>query len=84
MTSEELTMAARPSPIQRGSALSLQIALSALLGFLVTLLWALTGGGYFWPAWVWFGLAIAVGVHLVIVRALSSTPRLHRALRIQS
>jgi signal transduction histidine kinase len=84
MASEELTMATRQGPIQRGSALSLQIALSALVGFLVTLLWGVTGGGYFWPAWVWFGLAIAVGVHLVIVRALSSTPGPHRALRIHA
>jgi signal transduction histidine kinase len=84
MASEELIMAARQAPIQRGSALSLQIALSSLVGFLVTLLWALTGGGYFWPAWVWFGLTIAVGVHVVILRALSSTPGPHRALRIHA
>ena len=32
------------------------------------LLWALTGAGYFWPGWVWFGLAIAAGVHVVILR----------------
>jgi signal transduction histidine kinase len=84
MAAEELIMTTRQAPMRRGSALSLQIALSALLAFLVTLLWGVTGGGYFWPAWVWLGLAIAVGVHLVIVRALSSTPGPHRALRIQA
>ena len=77
-------MATRQAPFRRGSALSLQIALSALVGFLVTLLWRVTGGGYFWPAWVWFGLAIAAGVHLVIVRALASTPGPHRVLRIHA
>jgi signal transduction histidine kinase len=76
-------MATRHASIERGSALSLQIALSALVGFIVTLLWALTSGGYFWPAWVWFGLAIPVGVHVVILRALSGTGP-YRALRIQA
>jgi signal transduction histidine kinase len=71
-------MAEMSASIQRGSALALQIALSALLGFVVTLLWALTGAGYFWPAWVWLPLAIAVALHLIIVRAPGNS-----ALRVQ-
>jgi signal transduction histidine kinase len=76
-----LAMATPQTSIRRGSALSLQVALSALLGFVVTLLWAVTGADYFWPAWVWFGLAVAVGVHVVILRGLSAAPDRHRALR---
>jgi hypothetical protein len=80
----ELAMATPQTSIQRGSALSLQIALSALLGFLVTLLWAVTGADYFWPGWVWLGLAIGVGVHVVLLRALSAPPDPFRALRIHA
>jgi signal transduction histidine kinase len=65
-------------------ALSLQGALSALAGFVVTLIWALTGAGAFWPGWVWLGLAAALGVHLVILRARSPEPERHRALRVQA
>lgn len=31
----------------------------AFLIVLVIVVWALSGGGYFWPAWVIFGLAIS-------------------------
>ena len=77
-------MATRQSSIKRGSALSLQIALSAFVGFIVTLLWVVTGTDYFWPGWVWFALAIAAGFHLVVLRGLSPEPRPHRALRIHA
>ena len=77
-------MTTRHTTIQPGSALSLQIALSALLGFVTTLLWAVTGASYFWPAWIWFAVAVAAGVHLVILRGLSAPPGPHRALRIQA
>jgi len=83
MTGERVMAAEQTSP-ETGGALSLQIALSAIVGFVTTLLWAVTGAGYFWPAWVWLGLAIAVGVHLVIRRGLSAAPSPYRALRIQA
>ena len=44
------------------SVLAAHTAISAGLGFLVTLLWGLTGAGTFWPAWVWFGLAIPLAI----------------------
>jgi signal transduction histidine kinase len=80
----ELAMATPQTSFRRGSALSLQIALSALVGFIVTLLWVVTGAGYFWPGWIWLGLAIAAGVHLVILRALTPAPDPYRALRIHA
>jgi signal transduction histidine kinase len=46
-----------------GAALSLHTALSALLGLVVTVIWGVTGQGYFWPAWVWLGLGIALASH---------------------
>ncbi|HTU14906.1 MAG TPA: histidine kinase [Solirubrobacterales bacterium] len=44
------------------SVLAAHTAVSAALGFLVTLIWGLTGAGYFWPVWVWFGLAIPLAI----------------------
>jgi signal transduction histidine kinase len=84
MPGEERVMAAEQTSPDRGDALSLQVALSAIVGFVTALLWAVTGAGYFWPAWVWLGLAIAVGVHVVIRRGLSAAPSPYRALRIQA
>jgi hypothetical protein len=38
---------------------------AALVAFL-TLIWAVTRQGYFWPAWVLFGLAIPLGIHALV------------------
>jgi len=32
-------------------------SVAAILGVLCLVIWAVTGAGYFWPAWVWLGLA---------------------------
>jgi DNA-binding CsgD family transcriptional regulator len=34
--------------------------LAALTGVLLVAIWALTGQGYFWPAWAWLGLVVVV------------------------
>ena len=44
------------------SILALHTAISAGAGFLVTLIWGLTGAGTFWPVWVWYGLAVLLGL----------------------
>jgi signal transduction histidine kinase len=41
-------------------ARSLVRRMAALTAVLVTAIWALDGHGYFWPAWVWLGLAVPV------------------------
>ncbi len=46
------------------SVLAAHAAVSAALGFLVTLIWGLTGAGTFWPIWVWFGLTVVLGLDL--------------------
>lgn len=48
--------------------LAAHTAIAAALGFGVTVLWALTDRGYFWPVWVWFGLGILVSLHWLIAR----------------
>ncbi len=41
-------------------ARSLVRRLAALTAVLLAAIWALTGHGYFWPAWAWLGLAVPV------------------------
>jgi signal transduction histidine kinase len=53
------------------NALPLHIALSALAGLVGTIIWAVTGGGYYWTAWVWLGVGIGVAVHAIIRFGLS-------------
>jgi hypothetical protein len=41
-------------------ARSLERRLAALAAVLLAAIWALTGQGYFWPAWAWLGLVVTV------------------------
>jgi signal transduction histidine kinase len=51
-------------------ALSLHAALTVMLDVLVTVVWAATGGGEFWPVWVWFGTGIPLALHALLFDAL--------------
>ncbi len=44
-------------------------AVAALIVFL-TLIWAVTSRGYFWPAWVALPLLLALGVHALVGRSM--------------
>jgi signal transduction histidine kinase len=48
-------------------------SISALVAFVVFALWVVTTRGYFWPAWVWFGLAVPL-VAIVALRSAWHTP----------
>jgi signal transduction histidine kinase len=61
MTAEQ-TIAARS---HAGGALALHIALAALTGFVVTVIWAMVGPEYFWPIWVWIGAVVTVALHAI-------------------
>ncbi len=79
-----------PGPVQElpeqppANALPLHIALSALAGLVATIVWAVTGGGYFWPAWVWLGLAVPVAVHAIIRFGLSQPASARHGLALHS
>jgi signal transduction histidine kinase len=48
--------------------------LAVAIGLTVTLIWAMTGASYYWPGWVWLGLAVpftAVGSVRLALRARS-------------
>jgi signal transduction histidine kinase len=59
-----------PRELGMSDAMALQLSVSALLGLIVTVIWGVTGGGYFWPMWVWFGLAVPLGAHAALRHAL--------------
>ncbi len=62
---------------------TMQLGISALIVFVMVVIWAATGFGTFWPVWVWFGLAIPVAVQYAIRRAVK-VPREWRKLSIHA
>jgi signal transduction histidine kinase len=49
-------------------ALRVHATLSAFVAFVVTGLWAMTGG-FFWPMWVWYGLFVPFSLHAILTSA---------------
>jgi signal transduction histidine kinase len=70
MVADELIGSADdPSAPAGGSpALATYLTLAAAAAFMVTLIWGLTGAGYFWPRWVWFGLGIPAAFWIAALR----------------
>jgi signal transduction histidine kinase len=64
--------------------LPLHVSVSLLIGLVVTLIWAATGFGYFWPIWVWLGLAVSVGLDVIVLRAQAGTPGSKRRLSVHA
>jgi signal transduction histidine kinase len=61
-----------------------QLTLSALAALIVTILWGLTGMGYFWPMWVWFGLAVPLAINIAVRRAWAAQPGRPRQLAMHA
>ncbi|HEY0716400.1 MAG TPA: histidine kinase [Streptosporangiaceae bacterium] len=73
----------RPYPRWR-ALLRFEVALSVLTGGGLTLGWALTGAhGDFWPAWVWFALAVPVWFQGSVMWGLRP-PRRYRFLALHT
>ncbi len=53
----------------RGAALSLLIPVTAVFGLACTVIWAGTGFGTYWPAWVWFGGLVPIGLFWILPQA---------------
>lgn len=46
-------------PERTPTAMPLAVALGGLAGLACTVIWASTSRGYYWPCWVWLGVALA-------------------------
>jgi signal transduction histidine kinase len=64
--------------------LALHVSISLLIGLVVTLIWGATGLGYFWPIWVWLGLALLVALDLVTLRGQAAAPGPRRRLQVHA
>jgi signal transduction histidine kinase len=60
--------------------LAVHATVSGILATAMTLLWAATGAGYFWPMWVWLALAIPFGLHAALFGAKQVKSRRARAI----
>ncbi len=74
MSTEPLTPVRSPRLDDGATALAVHVTTGALVGFLLTMIWGLTGAGDFWPRWVWFGLAIPLAVHTSLWWIWRTTP----------
>jgi signal transduction histidine kinase len=70
-------------PLAFGPSFETHVSLSLLAGIIVTIIWLGTGG-YFWPAWVWSALALALGLHAVGVRAWAARGDRDAAFRVKA
>jgi signal transduction histidine kinase len=84
---EQTAAAPEPEPTPPGEpfdALPLHVALSVLAGLAATIIWGAAGGGYYWPMWVWLGVGIPIGVHVLLRFALSRPASAAHALAIHA
>jgi signal transduction histidine kinase len=65
-----------------GAVLWVQAALGAVVAFLTTLIWAVTGHGSFWPMWAWFGIGLPLAIQAGVRWAIHTTEGLRRGLAI--
>ena len=65
-------------------ALAVQAALSGLVAFMMGAVWLVTGGGTFWPKWVWYGLAIPFGLNAALFGAFHVRRRRWRIFAVHA
>jgi signal transduction histidine kinase len=65
--------------------LTLHVGFAALLGCVTTLIWGASGdtSGYYWPLWVWLGVALTLGL-LGAVLPARRAPRARRAIAVHA
>lgn len=58
--------------------------IAAGIGLLCVVIWAITGLGYFWPAWVWLGFALVFGLLVAWRWSRLAPPSPRRKLETQA
>jgi signal transduction histidine kinase len=66
----------------RSRALWIEAGTATGLVILMTIIWASTGQGYFWPEWVLLPLALLVGIHALVELAVRKLPPQDRGVAI--
>lgn len=66
----------------RNRLMVVHAAVAGLTGLLVTGIWVAIGAPGFWPIWVWFGLALAWGLHVALGLAWRQPPGQRRVLAV--
>ncbi len=74
----------RPRRFDPHVALAMHFALTALVAVLMTAIWAGSGFGYFWPAWVVSAIAVPLALHLVVHRAQHAPAERGRSVRVHA
>jgi signal transduction histidine kinase len=64
--------------------LTVQVSVLAFLAVGTTIIWASVGAGYFWPMWVWFGLAIPIALRRSLGWAWRKPRGRNRQLAVQA
>jgi signal transduction histidine kinase len=67
-----------PAPAGGSPALAIYLGSAAIVAFAMVLIWGLSGAGYFWPRWVWFGLGVPAAFWITLVRVRSIPDRRER------
>jgi signal transduction histidine kinase len=65
-------------------ALAIQAVVSGIVAVTMLVLWAATGAGYFWPMWVWLGLAIPMALHGALHGAVGVQPGRARGIAVHA
>lgn len=58
------------------------VGVGIVLALALTIVWGLTGTGYYWPGWIWFAVALPAAAVWSVRRALQT--KLHRALAVNA
>ena len=66
---DAMNAAAPRRPLPERTTLITELTAVWALAAAVTVIWAVTGRGYFWPMWVYLAIAIVLSVHLGVVWA---------------
>src|SRR4051794_19327530 len=67
-----------------GRMIALQLAIWAIGGFATTVIWAIGDHGFYWPVWVWYGLAIPVALQVGLRWAWAKPRGFKRRIAVQA
>jgi signal transduction histidine kinase len=60
------------------------VSLALLASLVVTMIWIATGGGYFWPIWIWLAAGLSVALDVIALRAQAAKPGPKRWVRFHA